>query len=69
VSGYAFHPDAFNDLDDLWEFIASDNIEAADRVIAEIFDAIRALVPFPHQGTAAQTSPAARCVFNSCGIT
>jgi plasmid stabilization system protein ParE len=49
--------------------LASDNIEAADRVIAEIFDAIRALVPFPHQGTAAQTSPAARCVFNSCGIT
>jgi len=25
-------------------------LDAADRVMTEIFDAIRALVPFPHQG-------------------
>ena len=50
MSGYALHLDAFNDLDDIWKFIASDNIDAADRVIGEIFDAVGALVLFPHQG-------------------
>lgn len=50
MSGCAFHPEAFTDLIDIWEFIAEDNIDAADRVILEIFDAIRELVVFPHQG-------------------
>ncbi len=31
MSGYAFHPDAFADLDETWEYIANDNIDAADR--------------------------------------
>jgi plasmid stabilization system protein ParE len=30
-----------------WDFIGADNPEAADRLIAEIIDAIDALVPFP----------------------
>ncbi len=50
MSGHAFHPDAFTDLDDIWEFIALDNKNAADRVIREIFDSVRALALFPHQG-------------------
>ncbi len=50
MSGYAFHPEAFIDLDEIWEFIAADNIEAADRVITDVSDAIRDLVPFPQQG-------------------
>jgi plasmid stabilization system protein ParE len=50
VSGYVLHPEAFADLDDLWEYIAEDNIDAADRVIADIFDAFPALVAFPHAG-------------------
>ena len=33
MSGYAFHPDAFADLDEIWEYIAQDNIDAADRKI------------------------------------
>jgi len=48
--GYDFHPEARLDLDEIWEFIRSDNLDAADRVITEVFDAVRALVPFPHQG-------------------
>lgn len=48
--GYDFHPEARLDLDEIWEFIRSDNLNAADRVIAEVLGAIRALVPFPHQG-------------------
>jgi plasmid stabilization system protein ParE len=50
MSGYALHPEAFADLDDIWEFIAEDDPDAADRVITEIFDTLRALAPFPHQG-------------------
>jgi antitoxin ParD1/3/4/toxin ParE1/3/4 len=48
--GYALHPEAFSDLDDIRGYIAQQNPDAADRVITEIFDAIRRLVPFPHQG-------------------
>lgn len=47
---YAFHPEAFADLIEIWEFLAQDNIDAADRVIADIFDAIRELVAFPQRG-------------------
>lgn len=36
MSGYAFHPDAFADLDEIWEYIAQDNIDAADMVLADI---------------------------------
>ena len=50
MSGYVFHPEAYADLDDIWESIAEDNPNAADRVLAEIFESIRGLVPFPHQG-------------------
>jgi plasmid stabilization system protein ParE len=50
VSGYALHPEAVADLDEIREYIAEGSPDAADRVITEIFDAIRALVPFPDQG-------------------
>jgi len=49
-SGYSLHPEAFADLDDIRDYIAQENPDAADRVISEIFDTIRALVPFPNQG-------------------
>jgi plasmid stabilization system protein ParE len=48
--GYALHPEAFSDLDDIRGYIAQQSPDAADRVITEIFDTIRTLVPFPHQG-------------------
>jgi len=50
MTGYDFHPEARFDLDEIWEFIRADNLDAAERTIAEILSAIRALVPFPHQG-------------------
>ncbi len=50
MSGYDFHPEAENDLDAVWEFIAEDNPDAADRMIDAIEATIEALVPFPHQG-------------------
>jgi len=50
VTAYDFHPEARFDLDEIWEFIRAENLDAADRVIAEILAAIDQLVPFPHQG-------------------
>ena len=48
--GFALHPLAAQDITDIWEFIAEANPLAARRVREDILDAIRALVPFPHQG-------------------
>jgi toxin ParE1/3/4 len=50
MTQYAFHPDARDDLDEIWDYIAADNPDAADRVITDILEAIRAVVPFPHSG-------------------
>src|SRR5271166_5709540 len=50
MTGYALHPEARGDLDEIWEFIRAENLAAADKVIAEILDAIDALVPFPGRG-------------------
>jgi plasmid stabilization system protein ParE len=32
MSEFVFHPDALKDLDEIWEYIAGDSIDAADRV-------------------------------------
>ena len=50
MSGFVLHPEAYADLDEIWEYIAADNLDAADRVREEIYAAIRSLVAFPHQG-------------------
>jgi toxin ParE1/3/4 len=50
MSGFAFHPDALADLSEIWELIAADSLDAADRVLEEIHEAIRGLVPFPQMG-------------------
>ena len=47
---FDLHPLAAQDITEIWEFIAEDSPRAAGRVREEILDAIRALVPFPHQG-------------------
>jgi plasmid stabilization system protein ParE len=36
MSGFVLHPDALTDLEEIWEFIAADNLGAADRVLQEI---------------------------------
>ena len=45
-----FHPEVENDFAEIWDFIADDSPAAADKVIADILDAIETLAPFPHQG-------------------
>jgi plasmid stabilization system protein ParE len=52
MTGYDFHPEAALDLDQIWEFISDNNLnlDAADKVIADILAALDKLVPFPKQG-------------------
>ncbi len=47
---YDLHPQARLDLDEIWEFIREDNLDAADQVIADILASIDALTTFPNQG-------------------
>jgi hypothetical protein len=35
MTGYDFHPEVRKDLDEIWEYIRRDSLDAADRVIAE----------------------------------
>jgi len=51
MTGYNFHPEAKADLDEIWEYIAAENPNAAGRVIADIRQALDNLVVFPHQET------------------
>jgi antitoxin ParD1/3/4/toxin ParE1/3/4 len=48
--GFELHPGAAQDITDIWEFIAEDTPLAARHVREDLLDAIRKLVPFPHQG-------------------
>jgi plasmid stabilization system protein ParE len=47
---FALHPLAAQDITEIWEYIATDNVLAARRVREEIYKAIRALVSFPNRG-------------------
>ena len=48
--GFDIHPNAAQDLTEIWEFIAEDSTLAARQVREEILVAIRKLVRFPLQG-------------------
>ena len=50
VKGYVLSVDADFDLDEIWEYIAADNIDAADRWIDRLFDAFEALSHTPGMG-------------------
>jgi len=50
MKGYVLADAAELDLDAIWEYIAEDNIDAADRWIAKLFDAFEALARTPGMG-------------------
>jgi plasmid stabilization system protein ParE len=50
MSHYVLSTDADLDLDDIWEYIAADNLDAADRWIAKLFEAFEALGRSPGMG-------------------
>lgn len=50
MTGYILSVDADLDLDDIWEYIAADSIDAAGRWIGKLFDAFEALGRSPGMG-------------------
>ncbi|MGA8027975.1 MAG: type II toxin-antitoxin system RelE/ParE family toxin [Bryobacteraceae bacterium] len=50
MSGFALHPEAYDDIDQIRAYIAEDNPDAADRMVNEVFDRIRLLAQLPNQG-------------------
>ena len=50
MGGYAFHPEAVADLDEIWEDIAVDNVDAADRVLADFHSTLTTLAASPQIG-------------------
>ena len=56
MSGYVLGHDAELDLENIWEHIAEDDIEAADRWIERLFEAFEKLSRTPGMGTNGMTS-------------
>jgi plasmid stabilization system protein ParE len=50
VADYILSPEAFEDLQNIWSFIAADNPKAADRVENELFKAFEELAKWPGKG-------------------
>ena len=68
MNKFVLHPEAFADLNEIWEYIAADNQDAADRVLEEIYGTIGALVRFPHQGHVHPDLTPAPCAFKWSAI-
>jgi plasmid stabilization system protein ParE len=50
MAAYLLSPEAFEDLQLIWDFIAADNVRSADRVLDELFDTFEKLAQWPRQG-------------------
>ena len=68
MRGFALHPDAYRDLEEIWGYIAADNPDAADRILEEIQQAIGLWYTFLAKGTGVVISPRDRFVFTLCEV-
>ena len=50
MNKYVLNVDAEQDLNEIWEYIADDSIDAADHWIDKLFDAFRSLAQSPGMG-------------------
>ena len=50
MSGYSVSPQAIDDLFEIWQYIAQDSEEAADRVQGEFYEVFSSLAQTPGQG-------------------
>jgi len=50
MSAYVLSPDALQDLQDIWDFVALDNVNAANRLEDEFFNAFEKLARQPGMG-------------------
>lgn len=63
MSGYVLSTDADLDLDEIWEYIATDSIGNADHWIAKLFDAFEALARNPGLGHKREDLTSLRVLF------
>ncbi len=50
MPAYVLSPNALQDLQDIWDFISSDNVTAADKLENELFEAFEMLAERPRMG-------------------
>ncbi len=50
MSTFELSPAARDDVHAIWDYIADDNLDAADRVIDQLHDAMQNLSRMPHMG-------------------
>ena len=50
MTGYVLGPDAVLDLEDIWDYIATDSIDAADRWIETLFAGFETIAEMPGIG-------------------
>ena len=50
MTSYILAPEALQDLQELWDYIATENLDAADRVIDTLFAAFERLAAMPGLG-------------------
>lgn len=50
MSDFVLHPEAIRDLEDIWDYVASGSLDAADRCLELVYRSIRELTVFPHLG-------------------
>ena len=50
MTPYILAPEALQDLQELWDYIATENLDAADRVIDTLFAAFERLAAMPGLG-------------------
>lgn len=68
MSDFVFHPDAVKDIEEIWDYVAGENIDAADRLLQELYQEIRSLVAFPRTGHSRPDLTTAPSVFKSFAI-
>ena len=50
MTAYILAPEALQDLQDIWDYIATENLDAADRMIDTLFAAFEQLAALPGLG-------------------
>jgi plasmid stabilization system protein ParE len=50
MTRFVLHPEAYRDIEEIWEYIAVDSLAAADRITENIYQTIQKLVAFPERG-------------------
>lgn len=67
MTPYILAPEALQDLHDLWDYIAAENLDAADRVIDMLFAAFERLAAMPGLGHTREDLTDQRLLFWTVG--